>query len=660
MVKQGRGSISFLIAVILFLVLFAYLVLGVWVHGRGTNAVLPASYANYSGNFSLNVTYLNTTDVQSPLVANTTCYISSGPTNETWTEITGAINGTAYTFQRAPTTLRANLTTFISIRDITDRKGASVNCTLGNQTTLAYMNGTNMTTGINIDDTPPNVTIIYPLAGTNYSQQYHSLLNFNFTAVDSVIGMGLGSTLNITVYNASTGMWNRSYHRNLSLSADATAGSYNMTINLSVFIDGVYNISVMINDTEIGNKNGSQYTGKIYIDNTKPLNNITNVSTIRDGSNHTKTIVLNTTAYDANSDISTATFIIANSTGKNISLLGTREAATSALSTTINTSLYSDGSYTLYAEVNDTAGNANRTLGALFTIDNSPPSITYTCSPSTVSEGETTTCTCSAPDNLLVVNSSTYTVNPSTSLTGTFTIECSATDQVGNSRTESTTYTVTGAGSSTGGGGGAGGVVPSPPEIKKTQSWNKVTPGAATIMKNFDKAYGIKEIQVSVNNEAQNVKITVTKYEGKPAEVTKSKDGKVYKYLQINEENVGDKLANAKIKIQVEKSWAEENSLSKERIALFKFTGDKWQELPTTFIEEFENNYIYETDVSSFSYFAIGEKVEAAEEEAEEVTAEEEAVTAAKSWVSENLWLVVVIIAVIIAIVAYVMYRKKQ
>ena len=182
-------------------------------------------------------------------------------------------------------------------------------------------------------------------------------------------------------------------------------------------------------------------------------------------------------------------------------------------------------------------------------------------------------------------------------------------------------------------------------------------------MKNFDATYGLKEISIEVNNPAQDVKITVSKYDSKPAEVTKAKEGKVYKYMQIKTTNLAEKLSKAKITVQVEKSWVTTNSLDKDKIAVFKFENSDWKELSTTYKSEDTSNYYYDAEVTSFSYFAVGEKVVAEEEKAGIGEAAKEAAKAvgeAVKSVFNSIWFWVIVILVIVAIVGIIYYKKKK
>ncbi len=144
----------------------------------------------------------------------------------------------------------------------------------------------------------------------------------------------------------------------------------------------------------------------------------------------------------------------------------------------------------------------------------------------------------------------------------------------------------------------------------KSKSWVKITPGAAEIWHIKDKELGIKQISVIVNKEAKNAKVTVTKYSGKPAEVTKEFNNSVYKYLQVKTTNLKN-LTEAIITMQVAKSWVTDEKIAKRDIALFKFDEDnkKWIEITTTYKEEDSDYYYYEAKLISFSYFVIGSKI---------------------------------------------------
>ncbi len=211
-----------------------------------------------------------------------------------------------------------------------------------------------------------------------------------------------------------------------------------------------------------------------------------------------------------------------------------------------------------------------------------------------------------------------------------------------------------------GGNGGDGGRGTVTPTIQETYSGLNIIPGVASIMKDFDLGTGIKQIQIEVNNKAQNVKITIKKYDDKPANVSVEKSGKVYKYLEIETENLEDELNRSIITIQVEKNWTFENNVEKEDIAMFKFNESYgvWDELIINYTEEDETYYYYDVELDSLSYFAIAADV------SEGVGIREKIREIGNKFIkfikSYWLWVVVALIVVIIIILIIVYKHQKN
>ncbi len=192
--------------------------------------------------------------------------------------------------------------------------------------------------------------------------------------------------------------------------------------------------------------------------------------------------------------------------------------------------------------------------------------------------------------------------------------------------------------------------------VEKTEkhSWVKIIPGEPITMTGFSEDYGIKEIEIKVTIMAENVKITVEKHSGKPTEVTKEKLGKVYSYLQIMATNLEGKLDKATIKLKIPKSWFEENNLEKDDIALFRFNEaeEKWGELTTTYTESDNDYYYYDVELTSLSYFVIGEKVE----EEEEVVGLVETLKKDLTW----LWIIIGVIVLAAIIGGGIAVKKRE
>jgi len=389
-----------------------------------------------------------------------------------------------------------------------------------------------------------------------------------------------------------------------------------------------FNVS---NTSSIGNNLTSV---SVLLTGTASIGNLTNV-TISDGTN---------------------TYYNDSITGTTITLDVSNAQITAETNFTIN--------YTL-----DSSATWNVTLGASVTAITNQTNISYSAVPYTSSNVSVTETT--APTTSLSKSSSTRTTitvsfscsdatsgisscslsSSSGTVSGSiisglscrtsYTITVTAEDNAGNTATSSESFSTS---SSCGGGS------PVPQLPQKTHSWTKITPGVVTIMKDFDAEIGIRQIQIDVNNPAQNVKITVTKHDGKPAEVSVEKTGKVHQYLQIGAENFDNTLDKATVEFRVGRTWAAGVELEKNDIAVFRYneTASRWDELTTTSTGEDATYYYYDVELDEFSYFAISEK---------SVVTEEESILGVEK---SKLWLWILVAVAIIVIIVWQMKIKKK
>lgn len=492
---------------------------------------------------------------------------------------------------------------------------------------------------------------IFWLNNTGGSAQLNATVYFNLTSGFTVVGnssncsiMG-GAAVNRTacwgwlVLNGTSDLYNIS---------DGTYFAYVNVTNASS-----YNISTGVTANTSFN---------ITIDNKPPQVSLSAwIAPVGVGKNFSGNLILNISVNDSGMGVNVVRFNISNGTSgvQNVTYVGTFEGSDKTghnrYSVTISTGELKDGLYNITVWANDTFNQTNNTLVFSWGIkfDNTAPSGTVTCTPSTVQAGATVTCTCAKTDETSGANSSAITTTLSTSNTGKHPVSCTVIDTAGNSGTASGSYNVElsggGGGSSGGGGGSSAGTTT--PEATITKEFTTIEAGgSATVSTGLGVTYGLKSISIEVSNAAQNVKVTVNKYDGVPAAVSVEKVGKVYRYLQINANNIQGNLKKGVIKAQVLKSWVASNELDKDKIAMYKFVDGAWKELTTTFKEDDGNNYIYDVEVDSFSYFAIGERIE------QVVAAEEPA--AEKG--SRTIWVGVIAAIVIVAGLVYWIVRKKK
>ncbi|MAG01937.1 hypothetical protein CMI42_01255, partial [Candidatus Pacearchaeota archaeon] len=255
---------------------------------------------------------------------------------------------------------------------------------------------------------------------------------------------------------------------------------YNVTIYTDNYTDGTWVIQVYANDSD-GNANNTQNI-TVRFDQTIPNEvNITSSHVTR--GNYSGTQTFNFSILDVTAGGGSLWINISNSTTVEVvrSTINASNPSSIYWNVSVDTSDFVDGLYNVSVTANDSAGNTNTTLVILqdIRIDNTNPTGTVSCSPSTVTAGGGVTCTCSPSDGGSGINTSA-TINPatSTSNTGTFTQTCTFKDLAGNTGTASSSYTVELSGGSGGGGGGGG-------SSSSSFSYRKTIPVIADDLKNL-------------------------------------------------------------------------------------------------------------------------------------------------------------------------------
>jgi len=262
------------------------------------------------------------------------------------------------------------------------------------------------------------------------------------------------------------------------------------------------------------------------------------------------------------------------------------------------------GNYTI--RVNATDGfNSDSNATVNVTIDTVIPVLSFSCSPTSVSSGQTITCTCSATDTLDPSPAVSFTANPTTSSAGTQDTTCTATDSAGNSATATVSYTVT----SSGGGGSAGssgGVSNQVQGQYKKKVWASINAGETATVRIETGKIGVTGLSFEVDATALGAWVKVERKQSTPSGI-QSFNGEMYRIIEITERNL-DQVISAPITItfNVEGVWLESNDLSEEDIRLYRYNRGEWRELET-FAGEEEDGFIqYTAQSPGFSYFVIG------------------------------------------------------
>lgn len=412
-----------------------------------------------------------------------------------------------------------NITIPGSFTYLTSTNGSSagaVNFT-NTSTVLQWRNGTGLILNVTFTNytfwfnasasTPGSYNITIDL--TNTTQGTQSLLNFtvlvNDTTVPSAVSYGASATPEITNKSTSVIYYNISVTDNGSpqtiivrlynLTGSVVNSSTNFSSllivgNFSGHADGHYRINTSANDT-YGNTNIS-VTRAVTIDTVNPLIIFGNASENVSANVSRTSITVNVSLTELN--FGNVTFSLVNDTTI------VNHTTFTVFTQLITWTGLSNANYTYNVSVKDMAGNVNVSGNRNILVDTTAPSISHSCTPTSVSSGATITCTCTATDRFDASPSISYTANPSTANTGGYTTTCTATDYTGNSESSSVSYTVNqapgGSSSSSSSSGGS-----------TATTWSVthlVTP--EQFSSGFTKAVAEKErFKVTVNNETHHV-----------------------------------------------------------------------------------------------------------------------------------------------------------
>lgn len=640
--KRGFGKKLFFLITFMFAVMFA-----INSASAAITVIYPLNYSNYTGAFGplvfFNVSYTNGTDFTDAV--NATFYYNL---TGVWTKL-----GSATVCSRGATASSCNVS--LNLSGVTDGI-YSINATLANTTTSGASATNNytlygasvVTQNIIFDSTPPVVSfsgITNTINNGNYSQTM--ILNVSSTSPLMPI-----SSVYFNITNSTGNQVNFT-------KASASGNYFNLSVNTVGFADGLYNVTVFSNDT-LNNLNN---TGKIQIAivNTAPIVSFSGITNTINNGNYSQTMVLNVSSNSSSLiALSSVYFNITNSSGTQINFTKA-SAIGNYFNLSVNTVGFTDGLYNVTVFSNDTLNNLNNTGKIQFTIDNTAPTGTLTCSPNSIHQNYVLTCSCSSSDatsGLNMTKGNVYTLNPDTSQTGTFTTSCSFADMAGNTGSASATYSVFFTATSSGGGGsGSSTTTAQNTPITTTQSFSTISPTAPVTMSNFG-TDTVKQIQVEVSQTATNVKLSVDRYDTKPANVSVDK-ANTYKYLHVDTQNLSDKLSRAIMSIQVNKSWTSMNGLNRDEISLFRFNENtnQWDKLTTTFTSEDSNYYKYDAQLDHFSYFAIASnKIVVSQTPATTTTQPSAPVSSNDYWI----WIIAVIVAAAIIFVGLKLFKTGK
>ncbi len=575
------------------------------------------------------------------------------------------------------TTLNLSRTIVLNASIMNPIFGSAVNGTHGNHvvnmTFLWYLQGT------------PSYS--YNVSITNTSANQSTPFSTTFNTANLPDGV---YTLNVTAYNR-TYIVQPDFASNISLLSFLVDNTAPNVTNIYVgnITDGAYigasvgavtanyllNLSLQVNDTvSIASVRANVTTSSGLVSQSSVFRGITNTTYRQNYAGNNSIFVLNGTFAPT----------IAGGSGN----------YTPAI---INVSALSDGVYTIYVDVNDTHGNRNVT-SFTFTVDRTEPSVSVSCTSNPI-VGSIVTCTCSVSDATagLVTGygfpGGATTESTTASSVGSFTSSsCGATDNAGNSRKATGSWTTVASSSSSGSGPGGspnGVVVKAAGQFNK-KVWTSVNKGEIVSLDIADAEVAVSKVSFTAGQNVYGATLQVQKVSVLPKEVPALAKN-VYKYVSISQINLAKAIeGEVGVTFKVSMDWLTEKGLAKDNVALHHFVNGEWVALQTTISEEDGGYVTYTAQTPSFSYFAIAEgkampapvaekKAGAATTAAKDSTASGKDVLAGTGTSSSStsspatgetqvmnssstgMWVIIVLVGVVvIGVVWWLMTRKKE
>ncbi len=421
----------------------------------------------------------------------------------------------------------------------------------------------------------PNITLVGPAYGFNTSQTSPQFrwnvtddIEYNVSCTNSILypdGSNMGIVQNSTTFEISTESSWIFADGHYGWLVSCTDGSGNSAANPGV---GVYRPFTI--DTVAPNLTFIFPLNQTYTSNISPTFNFSAIDNLFTQLNYSITV----------DQVVNATGIVTNNTNASRMLINLTE-----------------GRKNITIWVSDAAGNTGN-ITRIITIDTSPPSISrFVLTPETVGKGGTIDAACLASDALSGVD--TYITGVDTSVSGSYTATCTATDGASNRATATATYTVTQryAGSS-GGGGSGGGTIVKP----INQQYDQIEAGLFSF-KITSSDYPITALQVDTKEKGNNVQFTIRKTAGMPLG-TNNPPGRTYFFFTIDHLNLPP-VNWAEITFKIEESWLKANNVGSQQASVYRWENSRWREYPAQYRGTLGGIQTFNVRLPGLSPFAI-------------------------------------------------------
>ncbi len=213
-----------------------------------------------------------------------------------------------------------------------------------------------------------------------------------------------------------------------------------------------------------------------------------------------------------------------------------------------------------------------------------------------------------------------------------------------------------------GGGGGGGGAVAAKAEVSKSEKEasvkiSSIAAGAESSFSIDSPEIVVRIVKVKVANAVENVEITVKSLDERPSDVSAA-PGVVNQYLSIESVNISDAdIEKATINFKVEKEWISANEIDEGTVSLYRYDNSQWSKLETTKVGEDASNIYYDAVSPGLSLFAVSGETK--KEVAPQPEAVEEKPIEIVKILSENIWILVVVLVAVVAGIIFLFVKRK-
>lgn len=148
------------------------------------------------------------------------------------------------------------------------------------------------------------------------------------------------------------------------------------------------------------------------------------------------------------------------------------------------------------------------------------------------------------------------------------------------------------------------------PKKEANRTYDEINPGEPARLFPDSPNSTVSQISLSMKKRIVNASISFLELESPPEtippEPPDNPNTGVFRYMSISNENIDDDdIDSATVDFQVTKNWLRERLINVSTVRLRRFSGNLWQDLPTTLLYDDNERFYFQAETPGFSIFAI-------------------------------------------------------